>query len=603
MRELGLDTERPFVVLHTRAYPNAAEVETRNFLRGTRPESYVACVRRLRELGYQTIHVGGEAASSPLPVSVTVAPDDPDAVLLQLWSVANAHFFIATDSGPYQLSWLLRTPCLHTNLLNVIGLYPLRPFDRCLPKRLVDRDTGVKPGFAQLMADDDWLGNRKNRLRQFDYVDNTPEELMEAAEDMVADLRDASPPTTAQVWYRERVVSVLGSDHARGKIQAKIGAPEVFVGHGRISRRFAEGDAPRDWLSARPAREEPLPAGGLTDDPGRRDAEREAANRVQTARQELQAVTKRRFKLEAALRTLGAEALTTTVDVVDTARSPVAPVIVEELMRIEAPRRPPRASWMLYRARSAAGADAPDEFAAEVGSAVEVSVPRVVHHVWLGTVGEPSEAMQVRKSWQERHPRWEHRIWVESNLPHGLRRTEIYERLRSSGERTQLLRLELLRLFGGVCLDRHLALTGPLEPALGDAEFVAASAPTGAPDAAILAAVREHLLIEQLLDAYPVVEFAGEPYADIGSLLSSALLATHAGARLLEPQRIAATSTLVSPATVAVQAPSILAHAVERLLKELADEIEVVRSQNHTLKAHAAELQGQKSRGGKQRQS
>lgn len=460
MRELGLDPTRPFVTFHTRAYP-PVDAGARYFLRGTRPATYADSVVRLAELGYQTIHVGREVESRALPVTVAVSPHDPQALRLQLWSIAHSRFFVASDSGPYQLSWLLGTPCLQTNLLNLLGLYPLRMADRCLPKLLVDRSTGERLGLDRLMTDEFWvLGSRKARLEQYDYVDNTAEEIVEAVEDMVADLADPRPPTAVQASYRERVESMLQSEGSRAKIAAKIGKADVYVGDGRISRRFAERHAATRTTAARGT----TPSRDLHATEAWREA-LAAGERVTAATKELAAEQKKLAKLEQALN------------------------VGWSRRRLRRPRPSPL--------RAADEADPP--------------IPRIVHHVALGAADEVLSTVRAAQ-WRRRHPTWDHRVWTESNLPHGLRRFEVYERFRSVETRTGLLRLELLRLFGGLSLDGTLVPTGPLEPALGDADFVAS------PDGAVLGAAWQHPLVERLLDDHPADDAAGGLAALLGAV-------------------------------------------------------------------------------------
>jgi putative glycosyltransferase (TIGR04372 family) len=236
---LGLDVDRPMVAVHVRGYPPLDGSMYRAFIRGTEPATYGQCVEHLSELGYQTVQVGRETPS--LPVTVAVPTDDADAMVMQLWSIANARFFLATDSGPYQLSWLLDVPCLHTNVVNLLGTFPLRAADRCVPKRLADRETGKELGLENLVTEEFWLGmTRKVRANRFTYVDASPGDLTKAVDDMLADLDNPRPPTASQAWYRERTTSLLLTSAMSAKILAKTGHPEVYIGEGRISRRFVE---------------------------------------------------------------------------------------------------------------------------------------------------------------------------------------------------------------------------------------------------------------------------------------------------------------------------------------------------------------------------
>jgi inositol phosphorylceramide mannosyltransferase catalytic subunit len=125
-------------------------------------------------------------------------------------------------------------------------------------------------------------------------------------------------------------------------------------------------------------------------------------------------------------------------------------------------------------------------------------IPRVIHRVWLGTDPMPEEFEHYGETWQQHHPDWEMRLWTDSNLPE-LRYPDAFERCRNHGERSDVLRSELLYRFGGLYVDTDVECKRPLDPLIGDAPVFAAWVRPGRIGSAVLGAVPEHPAVERLL--------------------------------------------------------------------------------------------------------
>jgi mannosyltransferase OCH1-like enzyme len=171
----------------------------------------------------------------------------------------------------------------------------------------------------------------------------------------------------------------------------------------------------------------------------------------------------------------------------------------------------------------------------------ELRIPRVIHHVWLGPEKPSPRIERARRSWR-RNRGWQQRVWTESNLPEALIRTETGQLLRAPEERLQFLRLELLHRFGGIAPDPDLMSRLPIEPAIGDAQFLVASFANGEPDASLLAAVPAHPLIARLLAELEAAEEWGTPPASLGPLIARATQDSDPGALVLPPSAVTARS-------------------------------------------------------------
>ena len=110
----------------------------------------------------------------------------------------------------------------------------------------------------------------------------------------------------------------------------------------------------------------------------------------------------------------------------------------------------------------------------------------------------PEEFEHYGETWRRHHPDWEMRLWTDSNLPE-LRYPDALERCRNHGERSDILRSELLYQFGGLYVDTDVECKRPLEPLIDDTSAFAAWVRPGRIGSAVLGAEPGHPAIERLL--------------------------------------------------------------------------------------------------------
>jgi len=99
-------------------------------------------------------------------------------------------------------------------------------------------------------------------------------------------------------------------------------------------------------------------------------------------------------------------------------------------------------------------------------------IPRVIHRVWLGGAQIPGIFEQYAERWRTYHPSWEMRLWRDDTLP-TLASAPEFEKATSFKERYDIVRLEIVRLYGGVIVDMDVEPIRPLDPLLrGVSAFV-----------------------------------------------------------------------------------------------------------------------------------
>lgn len=99
-------------------------------------------------------------------------------------------------------------------------------------------------------------------------------------------------------------------------------------------------------------------------------------------------------------------------------------------------------------------------------------IPKIFHRIWLGPKPLPDYAVAYGAGWLANHPGWEMRLWTDHNLP-PLVNQWAFDHAMNYGHKGDLLRMELLRFFGGVYLDTDLECNKNIEPLLDGVEAFA----------------------------------------------------------------------------------------------------------------------------------
>ncbi|MCB1067452.1 MAG: hypothetical protein KDK56_04640 [Simkania sp.] len=108
----------------------------------------------------------------------------------------------------------------------------------------------------------------------------------------------------------------------------------------------------------------------------------------------------------------------------------------------------------------------------------ELSIPKVIHFIWVGPNPFPQESVQNVYSWVENHPNWTIKFWTDRKrpLPHPKMKLQLisefqFEHLRdyyndsdNYAEKSDLLRYEILNQEGGLYVDHDVKCFKPFTP-------------------------------------------------------------------------------------------------------------------------------------------
>jgi hypothetical protein len=112
-------------------------------------------------------------------------------------------------------------------------------------------------------------------------------------------------------------------------------------------------------------------------------------------------------------------------------------------------------------------------------------IPKVVHFIWLGPKPFPRASVENVRSWMAKHPDWTFKFWTDRERPlpcPGMQRVLLkdfplqqlascYEKGDNYGEKSDVLRLEILYREGGIYVDHDVKCFKAFDPLNGAYDF------------------------------------------------------------------------------------------------------------------------------------
>ena len=93
-------------------------------------------------------------------------------------------------------------------------------------------------------------------------------------------------------------------------------------------------------------------------------------------------------------------------------------------------------------------------------------IPKIIHHVWPGDDPFREKFHAWRESWMRLHPDWTFYFWRTSNLPeniNSLARQILLDPSYSITPKSDVLRFEVLRIYGGIYVDTDMECLRPFD--------------------------------------------------------------------------------------------------------------------------------------------
>lgn len=90
-------------------------------------------------------------------------------------------------------------------------------------------------------------------------------------------------------------------------------------------------------------------------------------------------------------------------------------------------------------------------------------IPKIIHQIWIGKE-VPQEFRSFQLSWKILHPDWEYRLWTQADVPFlHMVNEQYFMQSRNYGEKSDLMRYEILYKYGGVYVDFDFECLRPLD--------------------------------------------------------------------------------------------------------------------------------------------
>jgi hypothetical protein len=91
------------------------------------------------------------------------------------------------------------------------------------------------------------------------------------------------------------------------------------------------------------------------------------------------------------------------------------------------------------------------------------SIPRVIHQIWLGS-SLPRKLARYSASWRKHHPDWELKLWTDAEVAKlDFPTRDLFESADCWGQKSDLLRMEILNTQGGVYVDLDYECFKPID--------------------------------------------------------------------------------------------------------------------------------------------
>lgn len=129
-------------------------------------------------------------------------------------------------------------------------------------------------------------------------------------------------------------------------------------------------------------------------------------------------------------------------------------------------------------------------------------IPKLFHWIWLGPKPLPEEFAGYIAGWKALHPGWEFRLWTDNDRP-PLKNEQPFRDAKNWAQKSDILRYELLHMFGGVYLDTDFECLKNIDPLLVGVSAFSAWEDPASIAVGVMGCTPGHTLFGELIDALP----------------------------------------------------------------------------------------------------
>jgi inositol phosphorylceramide mannosyltransferase catalytic subunit len=142
-------------------------------------------------------------------------------------------------------------------------------------------------------------------------------------------------------------------------------------------------------------------------------------------------------------------------------------------------------------------------------------IPKIIHQIWLGSP-VPERYAQWMQSWKLHHPDWQYQLWTDAEVKNiRLYNQELFDASCNYGQKSDILRYELLYRYGGLYIDIDFRCLKSFERLHHTYDFYLGILNTGTVDLGIglIGSVPNHPILKKVIKNMHNVTF--NTYQDI----------------------------------------------------------------------------------------
>jgi mannosyltransferase OCH1-like enzyme len=132
-----------------------------------------------------------------------------------------------------------------------------------------------------------------------------------------------------------------------------------------------------------------------------------------------------------------------------------------------------------------------------------IFIPRIAHWIWLGSP-PPPELLERMKQFKKLHPNWKLKLWTDRHVAAlKLINADAYASAANYGEKSDILRYEILERYGGIYFDWDVIFLRSFEDVIRSFEFFAglSNVPEPLINNAIIGSCPHHPLLQMIIRA------------------------------------------------------------------------------------------------------
>ena len=147
-------------------------------------------------------------------------------------------------------------------------------------------------------------------------------------------------------------------------------------------------------------------------------------------------------------------------------------------------------------------------------------IPKIIHQIWIGPRKLPKKYAYWSKTWRELNPDWEYKLWTENEIKKiSLINHDLFIKSSNIGFKSDLLRYEILKQFGGLYVDTDFECIKPIPNNFLRYDFVSCIVFSKRPEIAngMMMSKVNSKIIEKIISDMKINKYLDDPIKTITS--------------------------------------------------------------------------------------